>query len=166
MRGDPMPPRGYVAAVFVTARAGGDAASVPRVNVSATGIDGDRYAAGEGSFSRWPGEGRGVTFIESEALDAVAREHGLDLGDGRHRRNVVTAGVRLGDLNGRRFRIGTALLRGVRECAPCRYLERLAGAGTFESLKGRGGLRADVIDPGEFAVGDEIIPVGVAGRLP
>jgi MOSC domain-containing protein YiiM len=130
------------------------------------GLRGDRYLLGTGSFSRWPGSGRALTLIESEVVDAVLRECGVDLSVGRHRRNIVTAGLRLSDLNGRRFAIGTVELRGARLCEPCRYLERLASPGAFDALRGRGGLRADVLTGGWLAVGEEIRPTGPAAFLP
>lgn len=150
---------GRVSSIYLTAKRGGPAASVGGATaVADRGLAGDRYYAGEGSFSRWPGSGRAVSFIEQEAIDAILAEYGLDLSAGVHRRNVVTSGVRLADFNGRRFRAGTALFRGARLCAPCKYLERLVGPNTFDPLRGRGGLRADIWETGEFAVGDVIVP--------
>jgi MOSC domain-containing protein YiiM len=105
--------------------------------VPGKGLEGDRYYLGRGSFSRWPGARRAATFIEWEAIEAVHREFGIDLDDGRHRRNLVTRGVSLAELQGRTFRIGTAVFRGDGPCAPCRYLERLVGPGLFDALKGR-----------------------------
>jgi MOSC domain-containing protein YiiM len=128
--------------------------------VPGKGLEGDRYYLGRGSFSRWPGARRAASFIEGEALEAVRREFGIDLGDGLHRRNLVTHGVSLAALQGRTFRIGTAVFRGVGPCAPCRYLERLAGPGVFDALKGRGGLRAEIVEAGVLHVGDliELMP--------
>ena len=124
--------------------------------VPARGLEGDRYFHGRGSFSRWPGEGRDVTFIELEAVEAIRREHGVDLRDGRSRRNIVTSGGPLAALNGRVFRIGGALVWGARECAPCRHLERLISAELMQSMKGRGGLRGNVREGGVIRVGDVI----------
>ena len=123
------------------------------------GLEGDRYFHGRGSFSRWPGEGRDVTFIELEAIDAILREHGVDLRDGRSRRNIVTSGGSLAALNGRVFRVGGAVVWGARECAPCRHLERLLSAGLMEPMKGRGGLRGNVLEGGVIRVGDVIEPL-------
>ena len=147
-------PDGVVRAVYVAAEAGQPVSAVPRVRaVPGQGLEGDRYFFGRGHFSRWPGTGRQVTLIEEEVIEAVRREHGLDLDEGRSRRNLVTAGLRLNDLVGRRFRVGTAVLRGMRLCPPCDYLEGLLGAEVMEALKGRGGLRADVVEEGIIEVG-------------
>ncbi|HTU88805.1 MAG TPA: MOSC domain-containing protein [Gemmataceae bacterium] len=128
--------------------------------VPCRGLEGDRYFFACGSFSRWPGKGREVSLIAEEALEAVRAERGIDLREGRSRRNLVTSGIDLAHLQERTFRIGTAVFRGVRPCAPCEYLERLTEAGVFEALKGRGGLRADVIEEGILHVGDaiEVLP--------
>jgi MOSC domain-containing protein YiiM len=124
--------------------------------VPARGLEGDRYFHGRGSFSRWPGEGRDVTFIELEAVEAILRDHGVDLRDGRSRRNIVTSGGSLAALNGRVFRVGGAVVWGARECAPCRHLERLLSAELMEPMKGRGGLRGNVREGGVIRVGDVI----------
>ena len=149
---------GIVLAIFVAPEAEAAMISVPEaLVVPERGLEGDRYFDGRGSFSRWPGEGRAVTLIEQEVVDAVLAETGIDLREGRSRRNVVTSGVRLGELNGRKFRIGESLVvRGARVCAPCRHLERLVGPGTYDAMLGRGGLRADVVQGGVIRVGDEI----------
>jgi MOSC domain-containing protein YiiM len=152
---------GIIRAIYL-APAGGETPVAVReaLAVSGRGFEGDRYFLGVGSFSRWPGEGRAVTLVEEEAVDAIRREHRIDLGDGRSRRNVVTAGVVLAELLGRRFWLGGALLRGVRLAAPCRYLERHVAPGTYDAMKGRGGLRADVLEDGVVRVGDAIEVVG------
>ena len=126
------------------------------VAVAGRGLEGDRYFLGVGAFSRWPGEGRQVTLIEAEAVEAIRADTGIDLSAGQHRRNLATRGVRLADLLGRRFRVGDVLLRGQRLCAPCKYLDRLVGAEVYDAMKGRGGLRAEIVEGGVIREGDEI----------
>jgi MOSC domain-containing protein YiiM len=150
----------FLEAIFIVETRRRPPQRVSAVNaVPSKGFEGDRYHLGRGSFSRWPGARRAASLIESESIDHVREEFGIDLGDGSHRRNLVTRGVRLPELIGKRFRIGTATFRGVGECAPCRYLERLAGDGLFEALKGRGGLRADILEAGVVTVGDPVVLV-------
>ena len=120
------------------------------------GIEGDRYFLGVGSFSRWPGSGRALTLIEREAIDAIVFEYGIDLRDGLSRRNIVTIGVRLADLIGKTFRLGGAVLRGVRQAEPCGYLARRTAPQIMEAMKGRGGLRADVLEAGVVRMGDSL----------
>lgn len=99
-----------------------------------------------------------ITLIEGEALDTVRDETGIDLWDGRHRRNIVTRGQRLTDLLETTFRIGTAELRGTQPRPPCAHVEQVAGEdGVASALgEGRGGICARVISPGSIAVDDRI----------
>jgi MOSC domain-containing protein YiiM len=153
---------GVVEAIYVTPAAKADMLPVPRVTaVAGRGLEGDRYFLGVGAFSRWPGEGRALTLIEAEAVEAILAETAIDLSAGRHRRNLVTRGIRLPDLMGKAFHIGGATFRGSRLCLPCRYLEPLVAPGLYAAMRGRGGLRAEIIAGGAVAVGDEVTPVDV-----
>jgi MOSC domain-containing protein YiiM len=148
---------GVLRGIWISPHARKPLVSVPEVRaVPGRGLEGDRYFFARGSFSRWPGAGRAVSLIDEEALEAIRREHAIDLSEGRHRRNLVIAGISLTDLKDRTFRIGTAVFRGVRPCAPCRYLENITETGVFDVLKGRGGFRADVIEEGVVRVGDKL----------
>ena len=155
---------GIIEAIYVAPGAKADMSAVGRVTaVVDRGLEGDRYFLGVGAFSRWPGEGRAVTLIEAEAVEAIGSEAGIDVSAGRHRRNLLTRGVRLPTLLGKTFRVGDAVLRGSRLCLPCRYLERLVAPGLYEAMRGgRGGLRAEVVAGGTVAVGDAVEPVAVA----
>ena len=147
--------------IWIASAAGRPLTSIAEIRVVPDrGLEGDRYFFARGHFSTWPGGGRNVTLIEEETLEAVRAEHGIDLGEGRHRRNLVTSGIALADLHNRTFRIGTAIFRGIRPCPPCEYLEGIVGPGVFEAIKGRGGLRADAIEEGVLHVGDviELLP--------
>lgn len=112
------------------------------------GIPGDRYATGQGHWSdpKWPDQE--LTIVEAELQDE------LRLGGAGLRRNIVTRGVDLADYIGQEFRLGTALLRGVRKCDPCGYIETLTRPGVTEALAGRGGLRVAVIEAGIVRLGD------------
>lgn len=126
--------------------------------VAGSGLVGDRYAEGQGTYSDWPGDGRELTLIETEALDALALKTGIDLGMEESRRNVTTRGIALNDLVGVRFRIGEALCEGVRLCEPCDYLQAITGKAILEPLVHRAGLRANVLEGGTIRVGDTVIP--------
>jgi MOSC domain-containing protein YiiM len=119
------------------------------------GLDGDRYAAKAGTFtpSRQGGRGYDLTLIESEVLDVLELPGGGRLGYADARRNVVTSGIDLNALVGRRFRIGDVECLGQRLCEPCAHLERLTSKGVLRGLIHRGGLRADVLSDGVIRVG-------------
>jgi MOSC domain-containing protein YiiM len=151
---------GFVRAIYLAPSAGELLRAVTEAKaLIGRGLEGDRYERGIGSFSRWPGTGRAVTLIEQEVIDSEVDETGLDLDSGRSRRNIVTEGVRLNDLAGKTFRIGTVLFRGERLAEPCAYLQRRIGEGLMEVLKGRGGLRADVLEEGVIRTADAIVAV-------
>ncbi len=75
------------------------------------------------------------------------------------RRNVVTQGVALETLIGKRFRVGEVECYGDRICEPCAHLEGLTRPGVLKALAHRGGLRADITSSGEIAVGDTVLPL-------
>lgn len=147
---------GRVRGIFVTPAAGAPMRSVDEVRaVEGAGLDGDRYASGSGTYTeRKPG--RQVTLIESEAIEALARDHGVEIGLGDSRRNIVTEGVSLNHLVGCDFRVGEVTLRGVKLCEPCSHLESLTKPGVRRGLIHRGGLNADIVTGGTIRVGDPV----------
>ena len=113
------------------------------------GLSGDRYATGDGTFSG-PGRGYELTLVEAEVLDEIQ----LAWEDAR--RNIVTTGISLNALVGKRFRVGPVECAGRRLAEPCAHLERLARPGLLRPLIHRGGLRADILSGGTISIGDEI----------
>ena len=74
--------------------------------VPGVGIEGDRYATRRGTYSDRHNVDREVTLIEFETLEALARDHAIELAPREHRRNLTTRGVPLNHLVGRYFRVG------------------------------------------------------------
>jgi hypothetical protein len=124
------------------------------------GFDGDRYAAGAGTFTLRAGRrpGYDLTLIAAEVLDGMAAA-GQVLDFAGSRRNVLTRGIDVNALVGRRFRIGDVLCEGRRLCEPCVHLDRLSGPGVLRPLIHRGGLRADVLTDGEVRLGAPVLTV-------
>lgn len=133
--------------------------------VEGHGIEGDRYATARGTYSGRPLAGdnpfanRQVTLIEMETLDALKRDHGIDLPPHETRRNLTTAGVPLNHLVGREFRVGEVVLFGGRLNVPCQYLEDLLGKPVFKPLINRSGLNCRIVKGGTIRPGDSIRPV-------
>jgi MOSC domain-containing protein YiiM len=100
--------------------------------------------------------GTHVTFIGAEGIEAMVGETGIPLEPHETRRNILTRGVDVPGLVGRRFQVGEAVCYGVKECNPCNHLESLTYPGVREGLSGRGGLRADILAGGHVRVGDRI----------
>lgn len=148
---------GHVEAIFIAPGEGAPMTEVAEVRaVAGRGLEGDRYWAGEGRFSRKPGH-RDLTLIEAEAVEALAHESDMQLMPGETRRNIVTRGIALNHLVGKEFTVGEVRMRGVKLCEPCNYLEELTGRdGIRAALVHRGGLRVDLIGDGVIRKGDPI----------
>jgi len=145
---------GSVDQIFIAAVSGEVPHAVSQVQAHAgRGLEGDRNLTPP---DEWIATGCAITFIESEVIADVAAEHGLDVADGRSRRQVVTSGIRLNDLVGQEFTVGEVRCRGVELCEPCLHLENelLGVPGTIRALVHRGGLRADILEGGTLRVGD------------
>ena len=143
--------RGTVEAIVLAGTAEAALSTVATARaIAGRGLEGDRYAAGEGTFSLKGGHGRDLTLVTAEALEDV----GLTASEAR--RNLVVRGVDLDALRGRRFRVGEVECLGQRRCEPCAHLERLTRPGVLRALVHRGGLRADILRGGELHVGDPV----------
>lgn len=141
--------------------------SVARVRaIPGKGLEGDRYFNASGTYSDEPGPSREVTLIESEAIDAMARDHEVRIPAGDARRNVVTRGVPLNHLVGYDFSVGKVRLRGIRLCEPCSHLQDLTRRGVLAGLVHRGGLRAQILTEGTIQAGDPITPIGPSPTAP
>jgi MOSC domain-containing protein YiiM len=119
--------------------------AVDSIDVTPEGLPGDRYF------------GRGdITLIEAEALEAFREDTGIEVSHAEMRRQVLTSGIRLNDLLGKRFRVGEVEAVGAEWCEPCNHIESITHPGVLKGMVHRAGLRADVVQPGRIAVGDEV----------
>ena len=145
---------GTVEQIHIAAEPEAPVQSVESVVVwTGRGLEGDRnFAPADG----WAPRGTAITLIEAEAIESVIAEHGIDMRNGRSRRQVTTRGIALNDLVGREFQVGAVRCRGYELCEPCRHLEGMTEPGVIKAFVHRGGLRADVLEGGIIAVGDAI----------
>jgi MOSC domain-containing protein YiiM len=126
---------------------------VDRVRVVAgRGIEGDRKFAGNGRAE--PGDD--LTLIAAEALEGLEADTGIVLSAAESRRNLLTRGIDLNALLGRRFTVGGVPCEGMKLCEPCNHLAKMTQPGVLRGLVHRGGLRANVLADGEIAVGDAV----------
>src|SRR3546814_8047129 len=72
------------------------------------------------------------------------------------RRNLWCSGINLFSLKGRRFRIGQAIFETTGWCQPCARLERNLGEGTFQAVRGHGGITARVLKSGIIRLDDSL----------
>lgn len=120
------------------------------------GIEGDRYLNGAGFYSHIEEEGRQVTLFEIETLEALKRDHGVDLLPGEHRRNITTRDVPLNHLVKKRFWVGEVLLEATRLSTPCKHIEEITEKTIFNFLLNRSGLNAKIVQGGIVRIGDTI----------
>jgi MOSC domain-containing protein YiiM len=124
--------------------------------LAGVGLEGDRYASRQGTYSTNDDGSRQVTLIEIEALEALEGETGVRLSPLDARRNLITRGAPLNSLVGKTFQVGEVALRGIRLCEPCQHLADLTQADVLPGLANQGGLRAEIINEGIIRVGDPI----------
>jgi MOSC domain-containing protein YiiM len=145
--------QGRVEAIFVTSEHGQLPAAVERVHARAgRGLEGNRYYWAEGDAP----PGRAVTLIAAEAMEAVAGEGQVSIEPAATRRNVLTRGIDVNDLVGKRFRIGDVECEGVELCEPCLHLESMTQPAVIKALVHRAGLNADILNDGRISVGDAV----------
>ncbi len=146
---------GQLVGIFLTSQKGGPLQACQQAeSLTDGGLAGDRYCRRDGKGK----PDQEITLIESEALEALARECDITLEPSQSRRNLLTKGVPLNHLVDREFAVGQVVLRGIRLCEPCAHLEELTQKAVKDGLRHRGGLRARIVKGGTIQVGDAIGP--------
>ena len=146
---------GTVVVICMASRKGEAMVSVEEaMAVAGEGLSGDRYARGEGSWSRGQVGRRQVTLINALFVQGSGFEYV------ETRRNIATSGVELMDLIGQEFLIGDAMMRGVKYCDPCLRPSVLSNKDIAfrEVFHDRGGLVAEVLRSGLIRVGSLVVP--------
>jgi MOSC domain-containing protein YiiM len=117
---------------------------VPEVEcVAGRGLRGDRFFDYKENY-KGP-----ITFFAWQTYEAICCELGVhDKPSSVFRRNAMTAGVDLNELIGREFQIQGVSFRGTEECRPCCWMDQAFAPGAEAALRGRGGLRAQILANG------------------
>ena len=125
---------------------------VNSINVLANqGIIGDRH------FKEFNDPYNQLSLIESENIDYYNIKYSLNIPYINFRRNVVTKGIQLNDLVGKKILVGNVELEGIDLCRPCRHLTEVLGQDNIikEFLR-RGGLRCQILSSSSIKIGDQI----------
>jgi MOSC domain-containing protein YiiM len=158
---------GRIEAIYVAPSAGAAMASLAEAEaIAGRGLAGDRYATGAGYYpARASCE---LTLIEAEALDRMTAKYGMAVGEGQHRRNIVTRGVVHAALAGRRFALGSVVVEYVRTRPPCAYLGRLTERLLPRAMGEGAGICVAIVSGGILRVNDPItiLPGLSSHRLP
>tara|TARA_Y100000591_G_scaffold311524_1_gene315029 strand:+ start:271 stop:729 length:459 start_codon:yes stop_codon:yes gene_type:complete len=121
------------------------------------GLEGDRYSLGRGAWVKEikPGDHE-LTLIETEQLEWFRRETGQELTHRMSRRNLLTQGIDLNALVGKRFHVGDVEVEGMRLCEPCKTLQQQTGLDILPAMVGRSGLNCRVLTAGVIRIDDAV----------
>lgn len=149
-----VPQRGLVRWIGVRPQSRGEMLALDAVEARReAGLTGDHARPG-------PRNARQVTLIQWEHLAVVSALLGRDAQQAIRpedlRRNIAISGINLFSLKGRRFRIGQAILETTGWCQPCARLEDRLGLGTFQAVRGHGGITARVLHGGIIRLNDSL----------
>ncbi len=119
--------------------------------LSNKGVIGDRH------FNEFNDPYCQLSLIESENIDYYNLRYGLNIPYLDFRRNVVTKGIRLNELIGKKFVIGKVKVEGIDLCRPCRHLtETLGQENIIKEFLRKGGLRCQILSSSSISVNDII----------
>ena len=115
--------------------------------VAGHGIRGDRFFDYRDDY-----KGQ-ITFFADEVYRELCDEFGVyDRAPSVLRRNAISRGVDLNTLIWNEFEVQGVCLRGTEECRPCYWMNQAFAPGAEKFLRGRGGLRARILNHGEVRV--------------
>ena len=93
----------------------------------------------------------------SESSDDYNIKFGLNIPYIDFRRNVITKGVKLNDLVGKKIKVGHVKLEAIDLCRPCRHLtEMLNQNNIIKEFLRKGGLRCQILNSSKINIGDKI----------
>ena len=99
-----------------------------------------------------------ITLIEIENINNYNKITGTKILAINFLRNIVTKGIRLNGLVGKKFFIGKIKVKAHDLCRPCKNLqESLQQKNTVKELLYTGGLRCEILSSGKIFINDQII---------
>lgn len=116
--------------------------------VAGRGLRGDRFFDFRENYSG------PITFFSLEVFRDLEKHFGLlDKSPGVLRRNIIVSGIDLNSLIDVEFELQGIRFRGMNDCKPCFWMNRAFAPGAEEFLKGRSGLRAQILSDGTLSLG-------------
>ena len=115
------------------------------------GVVGDRH------FSEFNDPYNQISLIESENIDYYNIKYGLNIPYIDFRRNIITKGIQLNNLVGKKILIGEVKLEVIDLCRPCRHLsETLGHENIIKEFLRRGGLRCQILTSSSIKINNKI----------
>ncbi len=102
-----------------------------------------------------------LSLIESENIDDYNLKYSLNIPYIDFRRNIITKGIKLNDLVGKKLQIGKVKVEVIDLCRPCKHLSEILNQDNIikEFLR-KGGLRCQILSSSRIFVGDQIKIIG------
>lgn len=145
---------GRIEHIFVASERGAPCEAMESVEaIAETGLKGDRYSYAKNRKD----PGQQLTLIEIEQIEKFVEETGLPMDPSAPRRNLVTRGIDLNALVGKRFQIGECELEGIELCEPCARWARNTHNEVVRFFVHRGGLNARIVTSGIISIGSPVI---------
>tara|TARA_B110000008_G_C16614775_1_gene421990 strand:+ start:70 stop:516 length:447 start_codon:yes stop_codon:yes gene_type:complete len=115
------------------------------------GVLGDRH------FNEYNDPYNQLTLIESENIDYYNKKYNLDIPYIYFRRNIITKGIDLNCLIGKKISIGDVNIEVIDLCRPCSHLqETLNQNNIIKEFLRRGGIRCHILNSSKIKIGDTI----------
>ena len=119
--------------------------------IAGKGVVGDRH------FKDYNDPLNQLSIIESENIDEYNLKYQLNIPYLNFRRNIVTRGIKLNDLVGKKISVGSVKLEVLDLCRPCRHLsEKLGRNDIIKEFLRKGGIRCQIMNDGKISLSDQI----------
>ena len=117
----------------------------------------DKGVVGDRHFKDYNDPYCQLSLIESENIDQYNTKYDLNISYVDFRRNIITKGIKLNDLVGKKLKIGSVEVEGMDLCRPCRHLnESLNQDNVLKEFLRKGGLRCQILTSSSINIGDKV----------
>ena len=128
------------------------------VNVNEVEVIKGKGLIGEKHFKEDNKKRSQITLIEIENINHYNKLTGTTIPAINFLRNIVTEGIKLNELVGKEFLIGSVKVKAHDLCRPCKYLqESLQQKNIVKEFLHTGGLRCEILSSGKIYINDQII---------
>tara|TARA_B110000116_G_C16574249_1_gene463315 strand:+ start:71 stop:508 length:438 start_codon:yes stop_codon:yes gene_type:complete len=143
---------GKVLEIGIVINKGGQIKNVSRVKaIKGKGLFNDRKFKENNDIRKQ------ITLIEIEHIKYFNSISKSNIKPIDFRRNIITEDIKLNDIIGKEFSVGSVNLKAHDLCRPCIYLqEKLRKNNFIKEFQYKGGLRCEILTSGEIKVGDII----------
>ena len=119
--------------------------------IAGKGVVGDRH------FKDYNDPLNQLSIIESENIDEYNLKYQLNIPYLNFRRNIVTRGIKLNELIGKKISIGSVKIEVLDLCRPCLHLsEKLGRNDIIKEFLRKGGVRCQIMKDGKISLNNKI----------